>query len=103
MSLINKSDKVFVAGHKGMAGRAICKSLIKSGYCNSEFGGSLITKEKKELNLLDNYAVINFFKKKDQYVILSAAKVGGIYANKEFSGDFILENLKIQTNVIEES
>ena len=104
MSLINKSDKVFVAGHKGMAGRAICKSLIKSGYCNSEFGGSLITKEKKELNLLDNYAVINFFQKeRPDIVILSAAKVGGIYANKEFSGDFILENLKIQTNVIEES
>ena len=104
MSLMNKSDKIFVAGHKGMAGRAICKSLIKYGYCNNEFGGSLIIKEREELNLLDSNAVTNFFQKeKPNIVILSAAKVGGIYANKEYSGDFILENLKIQTNVIEEA
>ena len=104
MSLISKSDKVFVAGHKGMAGRAICKSLERNGYCKSQFGGSLITKERGELNLLDNSEVINFFQKeRPNIVILSAAKVGGIYANKEYAGDFILENLKIQTNVIEES
>ena len=104
MSLINKSDKVFVAGHKGMAGRAICKSLEKHGYCNPAFGGSLITKKRIELNLLDNSEVKKFFQKeRPNIVILAAAKVGGIFANKEYSGDFILENLKIQTNVIEES
>ena len=104
MSLINKSDKIFVAGHKGMAGRAICKSLKKFGYGDSEIKGKLITKEKNELNLLDNNEVRNFFQKESpNVVILSAAKVGGIYANKEYAGDFILENLKIQTNVIEES
>ena len=104
MSLIIKSDKVFVAGHKGMAGRAIFKSLEKYGYCNSEFGGSLITKIREELNLLNQSEVKDFFQKeRPDIVILAAAKVGGIYANKEYSGDFILENLKIQTNVIEES
>ena len=104
MSLINKSDKIFVAGHKGMAGRAICKSLKKFGYGDSGIKGKLITKERNELDLLDTNEVRNFFQKeRPNVVILSAAKVGGIYANKTYSGDFILENLKIQTNVIEES
>ncbi len=104
MSLINESDKIYVAGHKGMAGRAICKSLKNNGYCNPDFGGALITKPRDELDLTDNFEVKNFFqKKRPDIVILSAAKVGGIYANKEYSGDFILQNLKIQTNVIEES
>ena len=54
MSLIDKSDKIFVAGHKGMAGRAICKSLKKFGYGNYENKGNIITKERDELDLLDN-------------------------------------------------
>ena len=104
MSLIDKSDKIFVAGHNGMAGRAIYKSLKKFGYGNYENKENIITKERDELDLLDNFEVRKFFKKeKPNVVILAAAKVGGIYANKENSGDFILENLKIQTNVIEES
>ncbi len=96
MSLIDKSDVIFIAGFKGMVGSAIKRSLEKRNYKN------LLTPSKDDLDLLDFNSVEKWFKKnKPALVILAAAKVGGIEANNRYPGDFILENLKIQTNVIE--
>ena len=94
--LINQDDRFFVAGHRGMAGSAICRALQNSGYEN------LLTASRGELDLLDLQAVQHWFaKNKPTVVVLAAAKVGGIHANKTYPADFLLENLKIQTNVIE--
>lgn len=94
--LINKNDRFFVAGHRGMAGSAICRALLGRGY------GNLITANRSELDLLDVHAVRQWFaEKKPTVVVLAAAKVGGIHANDTYPADFLLENLKIQTNVIE--
>ena len=94
--LINKNYKIFIAGHMGMVGSAIKRTLTKKGYNN------LLCPKRLELDLLNFNSVDEWFKKnKPDVVILAAAKVGGIYANKTYTGDFILENLKIQTNVIE--
>ena len=96
--LISKDDKIFIAGQSGMVGSAIKRNLIKKGYKN------LLCPIRKELNLLNSYEVENWFiNNKPDVVILAAAKVGGIYANFNYTGDFILENLKIQNNVIENS
>ena len=95
-TLINKKDRFFVAGHRGMAGSAICRALQRSGYEN------LLVATRDELDLLDIQAVKRWFTiNKPTVVVLAAAKVGGIYANDTFPADFLLENLKIQTNVIE--
>ena len=95
-SLINRSDRIFVAGHRGMAGSAICRSLKRSGY------HQLLTPNREELDLLNGPAVEAWFDKhRPSVVVLAAAKVGGIQANSTFPADFLLENLKIQTNVIE--
>ena len=95
MKLINAEDIIFVAG-KGMVGTAIVKSLKKNGYKN------LLNPSRSELDLLDINAVQKWFSiNRPNVVIISAAKVGGIIANSSFPGDFILENLKIQTNIIE--
>jgi GDP-L-fucose synthase len=94
--LINQDDRFFVAGHRGMAGSAICRALQRSGYEN------LLTATRDELDLLDLHAVQQWFaENKPTVVVLAAAKVGGIHANDTYSADFLLENLKIQTNVIE--
>ena len=94
--LINKDDRFFVAGHRGMAGSAICRALQRSGYDN------LLTASRDELDLLDLQAVQRWFAEhKPTVVVLAAAKVGGIHANDTYPADFLLENLKIQTNVIE--
>tara|TARA_Y100000589_G_scaffold158808_1_gene151153 strand:+ start:1344 stop:2333 length:990 start_codon:yes stop_codon:yes gene_type:complete len=94
--LITKESKIFIAGHTGMVGSSIKRSLIKKGYKN------LLCFPKNDLNLLDFLAVKNwFYKYRPDVVILAAAKVGGIQANSNYSADFILENLKIQNNVIE--
>ena len=94
--LISKNYKIFLAGHSGMVGSAIKRALIKKGYRN------LLCPTRKDLNLLNFLEVDNWFKEnKPDIVILAAAKVGGIYANSTFTADFILENLKIQNNVIE--
>ena len=94
--LINQGARIFVAGHRGMAGSAICRALQRSGYEN------LLTASRDELNLLDLQAVQRWFvEKKPSVVVLAAAKVGGIQANDTYPADFLLENLKIQTNVIE--
>ena len=95
-TLINKEDRFFVAGHRGMAGSAICRALNQKGYEN------LLTAGRDKLNLLDLQAVKHWFaENKPSVVVLAAAKVGGIHANDTYPADFLLENLKIQTNVIE--
>ena len=94
--LISKEHKIFIAGHKGMVGNAIKQSLIRKGYLN------LLCPSREELNLLDFNKVENWFKNNSpDIVILAAAKVGGIYANSNYPVEFLLENLKIQNNVIE--
>ena len=96
MMLIKKTDSIFIAGDKGMVGSAIKRCLLRNGYSN------IITASKKDLNLLDYACVKKWFAlNKPQIVILAAARVGGIEANFKFPCDFILENLKIQTNVME--
>ena len=98
MNLIKKTDRIFIAGHKGMVGSSIKKKLIEFSYKN------LQTPSREELDLLDNKSVENWFKdNKPEVVILAAAKVGGIEANSKYPADFIFENLKIQTNIIENS
>ena len=96
MKLISNDDKVAVFGSNGLAGSAICRALIGNGYSN------LMKPKRKELNLLNFDEVNKWFKHKDpDVVIIAAAKVGGIYANEIYPADFILENLKIQNNIIE--
>ena len=99
---INYSDKFFVAGSRGMAGSAICRALLRNGYGDKKRGGLLLTPRREELNLMNQNLVKDWFNlNKPSVVILAAAKVGGILANQKFPADFILNNLKIQTNVIE--
>ena len=96
MNLLKAGDKIFVAGHNGLAGRAICKSLINNGFCNPQYDGKLLTIDKSKINLCNYIDVANWFAvNKPDVVIIAAAKVGGIEANKSFCADFILENLKI--------
>ena len=88
----------YIAGHRGMVGSAILRQLKAKGFTN------FILKTSSELDLRDQQAVADFFKKeKPDYVFLAAAKVGGIIANNTFKGDFIYENLMIQNNVIHQS
>ena len=95
------NEKIFVAGSKGMAGSAICRSLLKNGYGKKENGGILLTPTRKDLDLSCNVSVKKWFSKnRPSVVIIAAAKVGGILANSTFPADFLLENLKIQTNLI---
>ncbi len=94
--LISKNDKIFIAGHNGMAGSAIYKALTKRGYHN------ILTENKLFLDLENQNAVKKWFEeKKPDVVILSAAKVGGIVANLKNPTEFLISNLKIQNNVIE--
>ncbi|MCL4481510.1 MAG: GDP-L-fucose synthase [Bacteroidetes bacterium] len=89
------NDKIYVAGHTGLVGSALWKNLLSKGYTN------LCGKTIKELDLMDTRAVNAFFEEeKPEYVILAAAKVGGIVANNTYRGQFIYENLMIQNNVI---
>ncbi|XPV70663.1 MAG: GDP-L-fucose synthase family protein [Halarcobacter sp.] len=92
---MNKNSKIYVAGHRGLVGSAIVKNLQSKGYTN------LVYRTHKELNLTNQNEVDEFFKlEKPEYVILAAAKVGGIIANNTYRADFIYENLAIQNNVI---
>lgn len=92
------SDKIYVAGHRGMVGSAIVRKLKSEGYQN------IIERTSKELDLRDQKAVFDFFEnEKPDYVFLAAAKVGGIVANDTFRGQFIYENLQIQNNIIHAS
>ena len=100
--LISKEERFFIAGSNGMVGKAIVRALKKSGYGEKGNKGILLTPSREELNLLYIKDVEKWFQKnKPSVVILAAAKVGGIFANNSQPADFILENLKIQTNVIE--
>jgi len=100
--LITPADHIFVAGHRGMAGSAICRALQRAGYGSEAAGGALLTASRSELDLLDGAAVQRWFgEQQPTVVVLAAAKVGGIYANATYPADFLLDNLKIQTHVIE--
>ena len=95
---MNRDSRIFVAGHRGLAGSAIVRGLQKRGYAN------LLLRTHAELDLADRAAVGIFFaREKPEYVFLAAARVGGIVANDTYPADFIRENLEIQTNVIEAS
>ena len=95
---MKKESKIYIAGHKGLVGSAIVNNLISKGYTN------LIFRTHAELDLTNQSAVEKFFiKEKPEYVILAAAKVGGIVANNTYRADFIYENIMIQNNVIHQS
>ena len=95
---MEKSAKIYIAGHHGLVGSAIWRNLQEKGYTN------LTGKSHKELDLLDGVAVKDFFdQERPDYVILAAAHVGGIMANSTYRADFIYKNLQIQQNVIGES
>jgi GDP-L-fucose synthase len=95
MKGMNKQDKIFVAGHRGMVGSAIVRKLMAEGYEN------IVTKTSSELDLMNQSDVMQFFaEEKPQFVFLAAAKVGGIYANNTFRAEFLYNNLMIEANVI---
>lgn len=95
---MNKTSKIYIAGHRGLVGSAIVKNLQAKGYKN------LIYKTHSELDLCNQSEVAQFFQsEKPEYVILAAAKVGGIVANNTYRADFIYENLQIQNNVIHQA
>ena len=101
---IVKNEKFFIAGGSGMAGSAIYRALKKAGYGNTSHGGSILTPTRKELDLLDQNQVKRWFKENQPTVVINAAaKVGGIIANANQPATFLIENLKIQTNIIETS
>ena len=96
--MMTPENRVYIAGHRGLVGSAITRALQQRGYRN------LLTRTHAELDLTDASAVKAFFEiERPEYVILAAAKVGGILANDTFPGDFLRENLEIQLNVIEAS
>jgi len=95
---VNRDAAIFVAGHRGLVGSSILRKLRAGGYTN------LITRSRTELDLTDAAAVSAFFERnRPQFAVLGAAKVGGILANATYPGDFIRDNLAIQSNVIEAS
>jgi len=92
---MNKDSKIFVAGHRGLVGSAIVRTLQEKGYEN------VVTRTRSEVDLLNQKEVEEFFASENiDYVFDSAARVGGIYANDHYSGEFIYENTQIQTNLI---
>ena len=93
--MIKKTDKIFVAGHKGLVGSAIVRKLKSKGF------KKIILADRRKLDLINQNKVFSFLKKnKPKFIFLAAAKVGGIYYNNNFKADFIYENLMIQTNII---
>ena len=93
--MMEKDGKIYVAGHRGMVGSAICRVLEKQGYTN------IVTRSHNELNLCRQDEVEAFFgQEKPDYVFLAAAKVGGIMANNEALADFMYENMILEMNVI---
>ena len=102
MPLIKPSDRFFVAGARGMAGSAIVRALKRSGYGNPAQGGELLTPSRQELNLVDGGAIRRWMvEQQPDVVVLAAATVGGIEANRSRPADFLLNNLRIETEVIE--
>jgi len=95
---MNKTDKIYIAGHRGMVGSAIVRKLTSDGFTN------LIFKTSSELDLTNQQAVNDFFtSEKPAYVFLAAAKVGGILANNVYRADFIYQNIMIESNIIHAS
>lgn len=95
---MNKDSKIYVAGHTGMVGSALVRCLKRNGYNN------LIYKSHRELDLTDQSATERFFQaEQPDYVIIAAAKVGGIHANNTYPADFIMENMLIECNIISSS
>jgi len=95
---MDKSSKIYIAGHRGMVGSAIHRKLLKEGFTN------FVTRTSDTLDLRNQQAVADFFEQeKPDYVFLAAAKVGGIVANNTYRADFLYENLQIQNNVIHSS
>lgn len=95
---MEKSAKIFVAGHNGLVGSALVRKLNKKGF------NTIVVRTHAELDLTNQPAVERFFvKEKPQYVFLAAAKVGGIYANNTYPAEFIFSNLQVQMNIINES
>ena len=95
---MNKNEKIYIAGHRGMVGSAIIRSLSKAGYSN------LVFRSRKELDLCRQSDVESFFaEERPDYVFLAAAKVGGINANNIYRADFIYDNLMIESNIIKAS
>jgi GDP-L-fucose synthase len=93
---MERQSKIYIAGHRGLVGSAIWRNLQKKGYTN------LIGRAHAELDLLNQAAVRGFFaQEQPEYVVLAAAKVGGIHANDTYPADFIYQNLEIQNNVIQ--
>jgi GDP-L-fucose synthase len=96
--MMEKSSKIYVAGHRGMVGSAIVRKLQAEGYQN------IVTRSSSELDLRSQSAVEGFFQnEKPEYVFLAAAKVGGILANNTYRADFLYDNLMIESNVIHQS
>ena len=96
MGYMNSDARIYVAGHRGLVGSAIVRELTRLGYTN------LLTRTHAEMDLLKKEAVSAFFRaEKPEFVVLAAAKVGGILANNTYPADFIRDNLDIQNNVIE--
>lgn len=96
LNYMKPDSRIYIAGHRGLVGSAIVRSLENLGYCN------LLLQTHAQLDLLDTNAVRDFFaKEKPEFVILAAAKVGGILANQTYPADFVRDNLTIQTNIIE--
>jgi GDP-L-fucose synthase len=94
--MMEKDSKIYVAGHRGLVGSAICRRLEKDGFTH------ILKRTSAELDLRNQQAVEDFFaEEKPEYVFLAAAKVGGIHANDTYPADFIRDNLLIQTNVID--
>ena len=95
---MEKSAKIYVAGHRGMVGSSFMRLLKQQGYTN------LVTRTSSELDLRDQAAVARFFRQqKPDYVLLAAAKVGGIHANNTYRADFLYDNLMIEGNVLDQS
>ncbi|WP_255347522.1 GDP-L-fucose synthase [Synechococcus sp. GFB01] len=105
-ALITPAERIYVAGHRGMAGAAVCRALRRAGYGDAAAaqaaGGALLTAGSDALDLRDGAAVEHWFAdQRPTVVVLAAAKVGGIHANAAYPADFLLDNLKIETHVIE--
>ena len=94
--MVNKETNIYIAGHQGMVGSAVWRALASKGYSN------LIGKTSTELDLRNQQAVINFYKKEQPEIVIdAAAKVGGILANNDFPYQFLMENMQIQNNLID--